>query len=186
MRTIFYLFFFLLISCELFKLRSPDEPSASRSEFVQPVFPELVSLNIQNALSDGNRENYRKSIGLDGLENSYFFVPAPELQSQIPLIDRVDDVSSFTGLISDLLPNERLTLQWQDLTIINQIDSAEVKADYQLFIPRSSTDYPSFIAGKTILTLKKSSEGLWYVSRWRDFSVSGGYSWSQLKWRFIQ
>ena len=172
-------------SCGLFDIRNPDEPSFSRSSFVEPFSPSDVPDNLGFAFSDGSSENFRKCLTNPTSAETFVFYPSPELQNQIPLLDSDDELNSFNNLKSDLLPKERITVQWGSVSLSNQIDSAEWKADYKLLIPRTSTDYPSFIEGKIILTIKKAPNGLWFISRWRDFSLNGDYCWSDLKWRFL-
>ncbi|NUQ82343.1 MAG: hypothetical protein HUU10_12095 [Bacteroidetes bacterium] len=174
----------LLTGCDWFDLRDPEEPSQRRSSFQEPFQPEFVLDNLRFAFSEANPENFRKCLGSDG---DYQFIPSPEFQSSIPPLTREDEIVVFTNQMRDLLPQETMTV-----TFINaafqptQIDSVEWVADYRLFIPRSSTDYPSNIDGKMVLNLRKSPEGLWYIYRWRDFSVLNNFCWSQLKLRFMQ
>lgn len=178
---------FLLTGCDWFEPRQHEPPSSFRSSFVQPIVPEDVTENLRLSFSEANKENFRKCLGNPDEPDSYVFFPSPELQGLIPLLDQEQEVSSFSNLILDLLPNEKkITLQFLEPKLVNQIDSAEWRADYRLLIPRSSTDYPSFIDGKMILTLRKDKQGFWFIHRWRDYSLSGNYCWSQLKWRFVR
>lgn len=187
MKSFFLLFclFPLFLSCGLFDLRDPEEPSFSRSSFVEPFSAADVPDNLSFAFADGNLENFRKCLVNITSSENYVFYPSPELQNEIPVLDSDDEQNAFTNLKSDLLPKERITVQWSGVNLTNQIDSAEWKADYKLLIPRTSTDYPSFIEGKIILTIKKAPNGLWFISRWRDYSLNGEYCWSDLKWRFL-
>ncbi|MBN8706865.1 MAG: hypothetical protein J0L62_13395 [Bacteroidetes bacterium] len=177
----------LLSGCDLFELRKHEEPSSFRSSFVQPVVPENVPENLRLSFSEANKENFRKCLGDPDDPDSYLFIPSPELQSQIPFLDQQQEVSSFSNLVLDLLPEEKkITLQFIEPKLVNQIDSAEWQAGYSLFISRSSTDYPSFIDGKMVLNLRKDKQGFWYIYRWRDYSLSDTYCWSKLKWRFVR
>lgn len=170
--------------CNWFDLRDPEEPSQRRSSFQEPFQPEFVLDNLRFAYSEANTENFRKCLGPEG---DYQFIPSPEFQSSIPVLSREDEGVVFANQMRDLLPQETMTV-----TFINaafqptQIDSVEWVADYRLFIPRSSTDYPSNIDGRMVLNFRKSPEGLWYIYRWRDYSVLNNYCWSQLKLRFMQ
>lgn len=187
MNKYFLLGFLILLSgCNLFELREHEEPSSFRSSFVQPVVPENVPENLRLSFSEGNKENFRKCLGDQENTDSYRFVPSPELQSQIPFLDQQQEISSFSNLILDLLPQEKMTVQFLEPKLVNQIDSAEWQAVYNLAISRSSTDYPSFIDGKITLTLRKDKQGFWYIYRWRDYSLSETYCWSKLKWRFVR
>jgi len=183
---ILHVLFFTLIGCEWFEPRDHESPSSFRSSFVQPIVPEDVPENLRLSFSEANKENFRKCLGDPDNPDSYLFIPSPELQVLIPVLDQQQEVSSFSNLILDLLPNEKLTLQFLEPKLVNQIDSAEWRADYRLLVPRSSTDYPSFIDGKMVLSLRKDKQGFWNIYRWRDYSLSGNYSWSQLKWRFVR
>jgi len=178
--------FLLLRSCSLLDLRDPEEPSFTRSSFVQPALPEDVPENLRFAYSEGNKENFRKCLGDPANPESYRFIPSPELQTQIPGFSPEEEVSSFSNLMLNLLPREKMTVQWLNAKMENQIDSARWTADYQLFIPRSGSDFPSFIDGRIQLHLRKDASGFWTIYRWRDFSLSGNYCWSQLKWRFVR
>lgn len=184
--SFFFLVLILLNGCSWFELRDHEEPSSFRSSFVQPTVPEEVPENLRLSFSESNKENFRKCLGDPVSPESYLFIPSPELQTLNPVLDQQQEVSSFANLMLDLLPNEKLTVQFLEPKLVNQIDSAEWRADYRLLIPRSSTDYPSFIDGKMTLTLRKDQQGFWYIHRWRDYSLSGNYCWSQLKWRFVR
>lgn len=184
-KTLTMIILLSLTSCDWFDLREPEDPSFTRSSFVEPFSANDVPDNLAFAFADGNLENFKKCITNSSISDNYVFYPSPELQNQISVLFSADEINVFTNLKSDLLPKERMTVQWSNTAIVNQIDSAEWKADYKLLIPRTSTDYPSFIEGKIILNLRKAPNNLWFISRWRDFSLNGDYCWSDLKWRFV-
>ncbi len=181
-------FFLLLLSgCSLFDLRDPEEPAQSRSSFIEPFSPEDVPENLKAAFYYGNTNNYKRCL----LSETFVFIPSPEFQNEIPNLNSDQDVSSFDGLnrdiefkVGDVISREAIILDWTGISVVNQIDSVEWKADYTLQIPNiGATDYSKYIQGKVILNLKRI-DNLWYISKWRDYSVSGGYCWSQLKQRF--
>lgn len=181
------IFLLLFDSCSFFDLRDPEEPAQSRSNFIEPFSPEDVPENLKSAFYYGNTNNYKRCL----LSETYVFIASPELQNEIPNLNLEQDVSSFDGLnrdiefkLGDVVSREAIILDWTGISVVNQIDSVEWKADYTLQIPNiGSTDYSKYIQGKIILNLKRV-DNLWYISRWRDYSVSSSYCWSQLKQRF--
>jgi len=50
-----------LMSCDLFKTRTPAEPSQQSSNYVPPTEPSLVLQNMADAFHDGNKVNYSTS-----------------------------------------------------------------------------------------------------------------------------
>lgn len=174
----FALIFLSANSCDLFDLRSPQDPAGSRSSFVEPFLLTDVPENLVFSFSDGSSSNFKKCLS----SQSYSFIPSPEFQTELSGLTAEDEENIFKGLINTgLNPKDHISIEWSEIVFENQIDSTEWKANYKVFAP--GPNLGSF-EGKIILNLRKESDNLWYISKWRDFSVSGERSWSELKLKF--
>ena len=67
-----------LISCDLFKTRTPAEPSQESSNYIPPTDPSLVVQNMISAFQDGNTVNYTKSFS----DGSFIFTPSASARSK--------------------------------------------------------------------------------------------------------
>ncbi len=70
---------FSLMSCDLFKTRTPEEPSQQSSNYVPPTDVSLVLQNMVNAFQDGNAVNYAKSFS----DASFSFYTLNDAKEQI-------------------------------------------------------------------------------------------------------
>jgi hypothetical protein len=69
---------FSLMSCDLFKTRTPAEPSQQSSNYIPPTDPSLVLQNMISACQDGNAVNYAKSFS----NNTFTFTPSTNARNK--------------------------------------------------------------------------------------------------------
>ncbi|NQT35143.1 hypothetical protein HQ587_08135 [bacterium] len=195
MRTGFFILLLslLLISCDLFSTRAPENPDdTSASEWQFPSSPRIVVNNLEIAVGRRSIVDYMKSFSdASEAEMSFQFEADSETQLRYPgLFDnwgRENERSHVLALFSpDNLPLDSLV----ELTIVLDRepvvlgDSAEIYADYELHIGHKNETAPRQMQGQLDFGLKRADDGGWYLVFWRDVRIDGHDCWSDLKARF--
>lgn len=180
------LYSLLLPACDLFSTRIPEPPIDQAGTFIQPDTPDQVVENVQNAITELNAQNYRRSFA-----DELTFVPTPEAEVRDLSIwsgwSIQDEESYFRALASAarLTSGNELRLNEPSLSAI---DPARFTFDatYVLTINHRKADLPSSLRGRLVWTIVQGDDGLWRISEWSDRSVDNSSSWSDLKASFIQ
>ena len=132
-----------LISCDLFKTRTPAEPSQQSSNYVPPTDVGLVLQNMINAFHDGNAVNYAKSF----TDLSFEFEAAPGARvrygDELTNWDKMKEQKYFENVIQHTDQNSDVVLEFESYTPNPINDSSQVGTNYHL------TVYP-FRRGKKI------------------------------------
>jgi len=173
---------FGLLSCDLFKTRTPEEPSQHSSTYVPPTDVELVLQNMVNAFQDGDAVNYSKSFS----ETSFSFEPATSARTkyggELMSWDKTKEQRYFEKVINHFSNNSKVVLAFDPFTptSLNSITS-QVETAYHLTLPSDAGVIKKF-NGKVQYTLSQDQSGFWYINQWVDVGTNTPDStWSDLK-----
>jgi hypothetical protein len=177
-----------LVSCDLFKTRTPEEPSQQSSNYVPPTDASLVLQNMVNAFKDRDVVNYSKSFS----EASFSFEPATSARTRYGGVfmtwDKTKEQQYFENVKNSLQQNSTMTLEFIPLTSTNYQDSCEIGTSYHLNVPHTRTTVAKYFTGQSQFTIIRDPQiGYWYISRWVDVAVNPSDStWSDLKGVFAR
>ena len=171
---------FSLISCDLFKTRTPEEPSQQSSNYVPPTDVSLVLQNMVNAFQDGNAVNYAKSFS----DASFNFIPSTNVKNKYGIDwtawNKTQEQQCFEKIINRFSNNSRVVLMFDSYTPTYNSNISQVETAYHLILPVEAGAVMKF-NGQVQYTLTQVS-GLWYINQWVDVSVNVSDStWSDLK-----
>jgi hypothetical protein len=181
-----------VVSCNLFKTRTPDEPSEQSSNYIPPTTPELVFQNIVNAFHDMNSVNYISSFA-DTVNSNFVFTfePTPQARLRYSSFDewtKFSEEQYFKALQSKLQTGASPTLEF--LTLTQQgiaSDSIQYEATYRLTVPHTQSNIPTQVHGSAQFFLVSDKSRNWFIRRWDDFAQNQNDStWSDLKGSFAQ
>ena len=181
-------FCFNLMSCDLFKTRTPAEPSQQSSNYIPPTDASLVLQNMVNAFQDRDAVNYSKSFS----ETSFSFEPATSARTryggELMNWDKTKEQQYFENVKNSLQQNTNVTLEFVPMTSTNFPDSCEIGTAYHLNVPHTRTAVAKVFTGQSQFTIIRDPQiGYWYIRRWVDIGVNPSDStWSDLKGAFAR
>jgi hypothetical protein len=178
---------FNLMSCDLFKTRTPDEPSQQSSNYIPPTDPTLVLQNMVNEFQDLDAFHYNQSFS----KTSFSFEPATSARTryggELLNWDQTKEEDYFNNVIKNLQPNSKVTLVFTPMTSTNFPDSCEIGTAYYLNVPHTKAHVARVFTGQSQFTMIRDPQGNWHISRWVDVGVNPSDStWSDLKGIFAQ
>jgi len=182
-----------VISCDLFKTRTPEEPSQKSSNYVPPTEPSLVFQNMTNAFHDANSVNYGLSFA-DTVKSDYLFVFEPTLQAQSRYTGvflqwtKLSEQQYFANMQSKLQSGSVPTLEFLTLTPQGiATDSIQYEATYRLTVPHTQSNIPTLAKGNAQFFLVSDHSRNWVIRRWVDLAQNqSDFTWSDLKGAFAQ
>lgn len=166
-----------MTSCDLFKTRSPDEPSQKSSNYVPPTDVSIVLQNLVNAFQDGNAVNYTKSFS----DASFSFAPSTNARNKYGIDwmswNKTQEQQCFEKIINHFSNNSRVVLAFDPFTPTYNNNTSQVETAYHLTLPMEAGGIKKF-NGQVQYTLSQVS-GFWYINQWVDVGVDS--AWSDLK-----
>jgi hypothetical protein len=183
-------FFSVIISgCGLFGLRDVENPTESRSNFTPPTTPDLVMVNLSNAVLDKDLNNYLQCI-VDTSLTTNDFVYTADIASQIqyPIFKSwqiTNEKNYFFNLITLTGLQNTSLLFFSNMVSNTYSDSAVYDMEYLLRFDHPKTTVAKTLKGKLRFVLIINSRNLWAISRWIDFkNADTDTTWSVLKANF--
>jgi hypothetical protein len=180
--TLSIVLLFGLMSCDLFKTRTPEEPSQHSSTYIPPTDVVLVLQNMASAFQDGDAVNYSKSFS----ETSFSFEPATSARTkyggELMSWDKTKEQRYFEKVINHFSNNSKVILEFDPFipTSLNSMTS-QVETAYHLTLPPDAGVVKKF-NGKVQYTLSQDQSGFWYINQWVDVGTNAPDStWSDLK-----
>jgi hypothetical protein len=180
-----------MVSCNLFKTRTADEPSEPSSNYIPPTTPELVFQNMVNAFHDMNSVHYLSSFA-DTVTSDFVFTFEPTSQARKRYTvnfnewTKLSEEQYFLALQSKLQTGASPTLEF--LTLTQQgiaSDSIQYEATYRLTVPHTLSNVPTQVQGSAQFFLVSDRSRNWVIRRWDDFAQNQNDStWSDLKGLF--
>lgn len=176
----------VLAGCDVFSTRDPVPPLEDSGTFSQPDTPDQVIQNVQNAVSELNAQNYRRSFAAD-----FEFRPTASAEARDPSIwtgwGLQDEESYFRAIVQSARQTSDNELRLDDpaLSAISS-DRFTLDAGYVLNLNHRQSDLPTLLQGRLTWTLEQGEDGLWGITEWADREVGDAASWSDLKAEFIK
>jgi hypothetical protein len=182
-----------VVSCNLFKTRSPQEPSEQSSNYIPPTTPELVFQNMVNAFHDRNYVNYLSSFA-DTVNSNFVFTFEPTPQARLRYSSsfiewtKLSEEQYFKDLLSKLQPGTSPTLEFLTSTPQGTAsDSIQYEVTYRITISLTQSNIPTQVKGNAQFFLVSDRKRNWVIRRWDDFAQNQNDStWSDLKGLFAQ
>lgn len=174
----------LLISCNLFQTREPENPVSGSNSLEQATSPGIVINNLQASFQQKNIQEYEKLFN----DTMIVFAPTPSAAARYSVVfsswNRSAESNYFRNMITAVgtssAPQLALTVV---STIQYQNDSAHYTLDYTIFVPNAATNQ---FTGRTDLVLSPNKNAIWSIYRWIDYETKKDSSWSELKGQFAK
>jgi hypothetical protein len=188
----------LLNACENpFKTREPEPPSQARSTWILPFSPEIVFVNLRNAMVERNVVNYERCFSDSTRPGGwrFRFIAEATVANENP--DKfanwgVKQERDYFSQLRANLPEDStrsLVLRPDSLQTVITGDSAIFLHRYELTVRhklQSCCGVPGKVSGEGRFWLSKDQFGEWSIYRWADFASGGAFTWSRLKADFLQ
>ena len=176
----------VLTGCDVFSTREPVPPLEDAGTFGQPDTPDQVIVNIENAISELNAQNYRRSFA-DGFE----FGPTASAAATDPSIwtgwGAQDEESYFRAMVQAARLTSGNELRFNETTLSAVTpERFSFDAGYVLTINHRRPDLDATLQGRLVWTLEQDEDGLWRITEWIDRELGDAASWSDLKAEFIK
>jgi hypothetical protein len=189
-----FLFFIIIVSiisfcCDLFKTRTPEEPSVSRSSNQPPTSSEIVLENLKYSISEKNTLNYIQCFaGGSSSSLTFTFIPAPDVQKQFLSIFTNWDINSeksyFENLRTQSSKYAAAELVLNGSFTFAETDSMIYNADYTLTFKHDLSNVPQTATGNLQFVIRRDQNNNWSITRWIDNKVNNQFCWSEMKARF--
>jgi hypothetical protein len=171
---------FSMVSCNLFKTRTPQEPTQSSANYIPPTDPEKVLENMMNAFNDKNSVNYLKSFS----DISFTFEANGEARTRYGGLfltwNKSAEERYFLNLINHLRSNSSIALTF-DKYPNSSGDSSQVETNYEIMIPLVESAGTKKFYGQANFTLIRDQSGNWFIKSWSDVVSHTDSTWSDLK-----
>lgn len=170
-----------------FNIRPVEPPSSSASSWVSPTDYQILLVNLQTAITQGEVQNYLRCFNQDSLQ----FSPAANLINNNENVWQnwsiQDEQAYIENVIADLSVSSgnSLSLAETDLQDVTA-DSLKYVGDYLLRMNHSDTSLTKVFQGQIQLMIKLNRFNEWEIHRWTDIEIFPDSSWSELKLRYIQ
>ncbi|MBN2417058.1 hypothetical protein JXO52_14560 [bacterium] len=180
----------LCFACDLFSTRDPEPPDTAQSNWIVPLTPEQVILNLQNAVYEKNTENYIRCLPDSSWNTAdFFFEPDPEVAAEYGGLFQgwsLINEEAVMRQVFSLIPggNTCYLLFSDEEWELYGSDEAIYSASYHLELDHTQAGVDSVFEGLAVYYLSPDSRGEWSIYRWRDNGISGRTSWSRLKAAF--
>lgn len=183
----------LILACDNpFQTRTPEPPTQSRGTFITPLVPDVVLVNLRNAVIEQNLVNYARSLADPARGGTFTYEAEPSVaNAQRELFDNWDlnNEKRYFNQLSAVLPQDSArSLIFISQAVTNLGDSAIFIENYDLTVrhTQQSSGIPSRYAGQARFWLRPDNLGEWSIYRWADFSTGSMPTWSALKASFGQ
>lgn len=178
MRKYSIVFFLLLInlifpSCELFKTRTPEEPSESNLNYQPSTTPQILLENFIKSFNQKNLAIFQSCF--ESEPYTYKFIPSSDALSLYHYIFLNWTINSEINFARNLF-NKFSSQDFPNLVFSNSsfqnysTDSTVYVADYELSINSKDNSINNIYKGTSQLVLVLDKTGLWKIIRWYDFS----------------
>jgi len=184
---IFVGIFLSFSNCDLFSTRNAERPENRQSNWIPPLSPEQVILNLQNAIYERNADNFMRCLPDTAYSSTvYSFEADPKiaiefsriflnwsLQNEVAVIRQIFSVIPSDNAAFLVFNNEK----WVQYDSENAIYAAQ----YYLELEHTQPGIDSVYQGSLVYNLVPDTRGEWSISKWKDNGERGAESWSRLK-----
>jgi hypothetical protein len=170
-----------VISCDLFKTRTPAEPSQQSSNYIPPTDPSLVLQNMISSFQDGNAVNYSKSFS----GTSFNFTPSTSAKNKYGVDwvtwTKTQEQQCFEKILNHFSNNSKIVLSFESFIPTYNSNTSQVETNYHVTLPLDAGVAKKF-NGRVQYTLAQDQSGLWFINQWVDVGSNASDStWSDLK-----
>ncbi len=178
----------LLVGCKsIFSTRKPEPPVTSQSSWIPPLNPDQVLINLENAISERNVENYIRCIVNSSFSKRTFrFDPDPRVFADYPELFKNWNRDKEEAVIKQafsLVPIDSVSFLnfTEEIKEIVASDSAVFVRKYRLEFHHTQSNLPKVYEGQVEYWLAPDQRGEWSIYRWIDNGLAKSSSWSFLK-----
>jgi hypothetical protein len=164
-----------VLACDsLFTTREPEDPKGTQSNWIPPLNPDQVLLNLQNAMFERNVENYIRCLVNPLYSNRVFrFDPDPEIAANYPDVfatwDRSQEETVIQQAFSIVPADSASFLQFtEDVQEIIAADSAVYIREYRLELHHGQSGLDVVYEGYVEFRLIPDDRGEWTIVHWID------------------
>jgi hypothetical protein len=178
-----------LAGCDLLQTRDPEQPGGPGSTFVPPTSPEIVITNLQGAVREKNKENYRRCLVDTSFSTRIFqFEPTTEAAARYTGVFNdwsvVSEEQYFRNL-SESKTNGRSDLFFfSTMTTSQSADEVLFSAKYHLVFQHQNSNIPEEARGNLQLYIARDQRSTWSIYRWIDTRDTSETTWSDFKANF--
>lgn len=181
----------MLISCDKFLPRNPEDPTNIESNFNRPDNPNIVVNNLITSIVTKNTVNYLRCFQDDLNNDNFQFIPTQDIAALNPTFFlnwdlRMEEfvmINLFNSLNIGISP----VISMNNRTLNVNPRSAIFEAEYYIKVQHNmSDDSETEYEGKIILSLISTAEDYWYIDTWQDIINlnSENPTWTKLKLNF--
>lgn len=178
-----------LVGCDLLQTRDTQQPGGQGSTFVPPTSPEIVITNLQGAVREKNKENYRRCLVDTSFSTRvYQFDPTAEAAARYAGVFNDWSVVSEEQYFRNL--SESKTNGRSDLFFFSAImppqsaDEVVFSAKYHLVFQHQNSSIPEEARGNLQLYIARDQRSTWSIYRWIDTRDTSETTWSDFKANF--
>ena len=176
----------LLLSCNLFDTRDPENPIADNQTLDYATSPSMLVSNFTTAFQQKNIQEYQKLFA----DSNFIFIPTQSALARYGSVftswNKTSETEYFRNAITEIGNASSPQLSFTPVSNLQyQSDSASYTVDYVVFIPHSRTTLKQF-TGRSELYLSPNKNNIWSIHRWVDFETKKDSSWSELKGQFAK
>ena len=170
--------------CDLFRTRPTQPPLDTGSPWKPPYSAAQVLLNMNQALTEMNAQNYLRSFfGPDDGDLGFLFKPNSNAGGW-PLSTPwgyAEESQTIQYLFTIMMPDDPPFLVFGEGTefTFGNLDSVRLTRPYNLQVHTSDPTLPQEVSGVSDFYLAPTSTGYWAIYRWED--IEGYPSWTDLK-----
>ncbi|MDZ7369578.1 MAG: hypothetical protein ONB12_00230 [candidate division KSB1 bacterium] len=176
-----------------FATREPEPPKQTQSNWIQPVSPTYVLINLRNAVSEKNRSNYLRCLSDSSTaKRSFSFIADPAVANVYPALfsrwGKEEEANYLNQLFSYVPKDSTAKLSFERLNETVYQDSVVLLQNYELTVHYkcSEPNCPHVFRGQAEFHFIRSEDQIWYITKWIDYSTGDLPTWSLLKARFGQ
>lgn len=176
---------FVVISCDIFTTRNPEEPNKPSSNFLPATSPEILFQNFKSSIEEKIIENYMSCfVDTTFLKKRFNFIPAIGSVSQYTVLSSwsINEEKQYFNNLKAILPQGRNIVITFDKTQENLFnDSAYYFIDYSITI--NSNIIGGTYKGTAQFKIFADSRRQWVIVEWQDIKKENYLCWSDLKGR---
>ncbi|NUN69579.1 MAG: hypothetical protein HUU02_07690 [Bacteroidetes bacterium] len=185
----------LLLSCNLFDTRDPENPVTDNQTLPTPFTADILFSNFRTSVGQMNIAEYEKLFSDTAAHPQLFrYVPHQSAAARYASVfsgwNRTMEHEYFRKVISSVGTASSVQFQVTSAPqiVTFQSDSAVYTFDYLLFIPHTRTDVAlqQFAGRAEIAMAPDRNPPVWRIYRWTDFETRKDSSWSELKGQFAK
>jgi hypothetical protein len=176
-----------IAGCDLFSTRVPEDPRRSGSTFIPATEPGITLLNLQNAISERNKENYLKCFIDQSPDKTFRFEPTQSAQSRYDFSQwtKSSEEQYYRNLIVAARSENPSRLDFYEQDTSRSGTSFLLRAKYYLTFPHTRSYPPGYAQGRLEFSIELDPrDNWWYIVHWIDYPDTSESTWSEFKGAF--